>query len=112
MATAFPVEFFSDVPHVYDELRLEAESRLEALGKGHTDITGASVAVRQPAHTTTPYIYEARVVVYIKPESIVAVETADTMEVALGSALDAVERQVRQLRGKLGQPWKRHDFRE
>jgi hypothetical protein len=42
----------------------------------------------------------------MRPEDVVAVEKGKAAEVALKGALDAVERQVRQRRDKLRQPWK------
>ncbi len=104
--TVFDVEFYSKVPDPDDELRLEAERQLEALRAGHTDMIGASVALEQPAHGETPYLHQARVVVYMRPDNIVAVEKDETAEGALKGALKAVERQVRERREKLGQHWK------
>lgn len=104
--TDFDVEFYSKVPDPEDELRLEAERRLEALRADHTDMIGASVALEQPAHGETVYLHQARVVVYIRPDNIVAVEKDETAEGALKGALKAVERQVRERREKLRQRWK------
>jgi ribosome-associated translation inhibitor RaiA len=89
------------------ELWDEAERRLQALTKGHTDITGASASVGELTKQTTPHAYEVRVVVYMRPEDVVAVEKHETPEGAMKGALDAVERQVRQRRAKLRETWKR-----
>lgn len=68
---------------------------------------GASAVVEQPVETETPYLYEARVTAYIKPDNLAAVEKADNSMSALKGALDALEQQVRELRGMRREPWKR-----
>jgi ribosome-associated translation inhibitor RaiA len=105
--TDFDFEFYSQVEHVGDDIRNEAEDRLRELGVGYKDMIGASVAVEKTAHGETGVIYKARVVAYTKPEYIAAVEKADNVESALKAALDAVERQVRKKREKFGKPWQR-----
>jgi len=78
------------------------EDRLSELRKGHTDITGAAATLEQPAQgRETPYIFEANVVVYMRPKNINATEKHEQPEIALKGALDAMERQVRQQREKL-----------
>jgi hypothetical protein len=75
--------------------------------EGHTDIVCAEVAIEELTGDTTPHVYEARVVVYMRPENVVSVEKQETAIGALKGSLSAVERQVRSLREKLGEPWKR-----
>ncbi len=67
---------------------------------GHEDTTGASVAVREAAHAETP-LFEARVVVYMKPKNVASHQKQESPIGALKGALDAVERQVRKRRAKL-----------
>jgi ribosome-associated translation inhibitor RaiA len=88
------------------EMRSEAERRLRALLEGHTDIVGAEVAIEELTGDTTPHMYEVRVVVYMRPESVVAVEKEETAIGALKGSLSALERQIRQYREKLREPWK------
>lgn len=103
----FDFEFYSEVPNLPDDLRLEVQDRLEELAGRKRDMIGASVAIEDIADGETPHFYQARIVAYIKPENIVAVEKGDNIEIALKGALDAVERQVRKRREKFGEPWKR-----
>lgn len=105
----FTIEFNSDLENkTYEaELLEEAESRLRALSEGHSDITGAAVTIRRPAQKETPPLHEATVVAYVRPENVVGKEKQESPEGALKGALDAVERQVRKKRDKLGEPWKR-----
>lgn len=103
----FAFEFLNEVqslgPQVEDHLREEAERRLRTLQKGHTDLIGAAVSVEQPIHAETPFLFQARVVAYVRPKNIAATtEESDAMG-ALKGALDAVERQVREQRARLRQ---------
>lgn len=106
MTVDFTFEFTSEMDYPDDELRAEAERRLRALTEGHTDIVGASVAIEEVTSDTTPHRYEARVVVYIRPENLVAVEKAPEPMPTLRAALNAVERQVRERRAKLRERWR------
>lgn len=101
----FEFEFYAQVPDPERSLRAEAEDRLRELAAGHSGMIGASVAVEQLTHGETLHVYQARVVAYAKPDNVVAVEKGETAEKALKGALDAVERQVRDLRDRLGKPW-------
>jgi len=97
----FDFEFYSEIPNLDAALRTEAEGQLRELTVGHTDIIGASVAVEELTGDVTPHRYEARVLVYVRPDNVVAVEKGETAEVAVRGALDAAERQIRELRDKL-----------
>jgi ribosome-associated translation inhibitor RaiA len=109
-STEFDFEFYSKVPDPGDSLRREAESRLWELAEGYYDMIGASVALEELTQEETPHVFEARVVAYIKPDNIAAIEKSDSALGALKGALSAVERQVREFRNKLGEPWKRPDL--
>lgn len=105
----FSFEFRNEVPlpeNVKAKLRSEAEGQIRSLAEGHTDVIGASVATEELTGSTTPHRYEVRVVVYMRPEHVAAVEKQETVEGALNGALSAVERQVREARNKLREPWK------
>jgi ribosome-associated translation inhibitor RaiA len=107
--TDFDLEFYSEgieQPSLEDDLWAEADSRLRELATGHDDMIGGSVAVEKPAERESAFVYQARVVAHIKPDHIVAVEKEDGPMAALQSALDAVERQVREHREKRSEPWK------
>lgn len=106
----FTIDYDTDVPQFPVELQDEIERRLIDLADDHSDLTGAAVAVSEPARTQTPYIYQVRIVAYVRPEDIVAVKKSDTLEGAVKGALDAIERQVREKREKLRETWKRPDI--
>lgn len=108
----FDFEFYSEVPNVPEELKLEVLDRLESLGSGKKDMVGASVAIERIAHGETPHFYQARIVAYIKPKNIAAVEKAENLEMALKGALVAIERKIRKKREKSSEPWKRPDLKD
>ncbi|MCL7451839.1 MAG: HPF/RaiA family ribosome-associated protein [Anaerolineae bacterium] len=103
----FDFEFMSEIPDPDDVLRAEALNRLLELAEGHDDIIGASVAVEELTGTTTPHHYQVRVVAFVRPNNIAAVEKDETARGALKGALTAVERQVREQREQLRETWKR-----
>ena len=102
----FEFEFYSEAPDVDGDLREEAERRLWDLTEGHDDITGASVGIDELTGSETPHLYQARVVVFMRPNNITAVEKEEVAEFALKKALSAVERQVYEAREKLRETWK------
>lgn len=106
----FPIQYNTDVPVLAKEFQDEVEDRLLSLAGDHTDLTGASIAISQPAKRDMPYIYEARILVSMRREDVVGRETADTLEGALKGALNAIERQVRERRKKYKETWKRTDI--
>jgi len=101
----FHFEFNKEVSLLDNSLIVEAEERLRTLAEDHTDMVGAAVAVEELTQEETPHIYQVRVVAYIRPKNIAAVEKADSPDVALNGALEAVEQQVRQKRNKLRERW-------
>lgn len=107
----FYVDYDSEVDDFTDELKAEVEERLRDLAGEDTDIVGAAVAVTAPGRgVEDAFLYQARVVVYARPADIAAVKQDESVQVALRDAVDAIERQVREKRAKLGEPWKRHDL--
>jgi Raf kinase inhibitor-like YbhB/YbcL family protein len=105
-------EFYAELEGLSTEaqqlLRAETEARLGELTKGNRDMIGASVAVEPVAagQNQAPIRFRARIVVYIRPENLAVSEQDDSAELALGRALDAIERLVREHRAKRRQPWK------
>ena len=86
---------------VENRLRTEAEVRLRQLQRGYTDLNGAAVSVEQSLCGEANVRYQARVVAYVQPKNVAAVRKEDDAVNALRSALDAVERQVREQRAQL-----------
>jgi ribosome-associated translation inhibitor RaiA len=83
----------------------EADNRLRSLAEGHSDLIGAAVSMKQPAHKQGPPIFVATVAAYVRPSNIAATEKADNPMLALKGALDGVERQIRKKRTRLKKHW-------
>jgi len=100
----FYIDYNIEVSNVTEEFKREAEQRLTELASPHSDMIGAAVALEKVADTTTYDVYRVRILVYKRPQDIVATkQDADPM-VALRDALDVLEKQVRDSREKLSQP--------
>jgi ribosome-associated translation inhibitor RaiA len=97
----FHIEFYTERTELPDGLEVEADSRLRALAADHKDIIGASVAVEELTGEETPNFFEARVIAYVRPDNIVAIEKGGNVETALRGALEALERQIRKRRAYL-----------
>jgi ribosome-associated translation inhibitor RaiA len=109
MSDDFDFEFHHELDQPVDDLREEALQRLLKLADGHTDLIGASVGLDKPAENrSTPHVFRARVVAYIRPDNIAAVQEDETAHAALKGALSALERQVRERRDKLRERWKQN----
>lgn len=104
--TDFSIEFRDEHSLVPENLKNKAENRLRSLAEGHTDITGANVAVDVIGQGEVLFRFEARIVASVRPHAVAATQKADKPEAALTGALDALERQVREQREKLREPWK------
>ncbi len=106
MATEeFTFEFLNEVQSLSaeqdDQMRNVARERLQKLQRGHNDVIGAAVSLEQPVHAATDFLYEARVVVYARPENVAANAKESEPMRALKSAVDGVERQIRERRDRL-----------
>lgn len=84
----------------------EAETCLKELANDHTDLTGAAINIRQPAHGQTPHLHEVTIVVYGRPDHIAATEKERDLYLAFRGALAAIKRQVREKRETLKNRWK------
>jgi ribosome-associated translation inhibitor RaiA len=98
----FPIEFnneIDDVKKSENEYYNLAVDRLSKLAEGHNDISGGVVNLKQPAQGhQTSFIYEVTIVVYMGSNHIAATEKGEQFQATLDGALNAVERQVRELR--------------
>jgi ribosome-associated translation inhibitor RaiA len=101
------VEFHIDAVHLPKTVHNRIQRRVEKWFKGHTDVTGASIAVRELSSGSTAHSFRARVVLYHRPENIAATATGEQAGEALLSALDAAGRQLRESRDMLRERWKR-----
>jgi ribosome-associated translation inhibitor RaiA len=99
----FYIDYNIEVPEAGDEFKRETEQRLRELAGSHTDMVGAAVALEKTVDTQSYDLYRVRIVVYMRPQDVVAdKEEADPM-VALREVLDTLEAQIRTAREKLAQ---------
>ena len=101
----FIVELNNETRYPDAPFRREAVHRMQGLSQTHHDMTGAAVALEELTGDETPHVYQARVVLYMRPKDVIAVHKEPEPMMALKSALDAVERQVREQREKLRETW-------
>lgn len=107
----FHLEFNIEVPNIKEEFLAELGEELSALSDEHSDLIGAAIAVEQIAGVEESYLYQARIVAYIRPENIAAVAKAAAPEVALRDALNQIEASIKEDRDKRRQTWQRPNLR-
>lgn len=108
----FPIEIRSDTESFTDKLREKTLRRLADLKGDHTDIVSAAVTIEEVAKGEAAFRYQFKVIAHMRPDPLVASKEGDTVEAAMKSALDALERQVRERRAKLKEHWKRPDMQD
>lgn len=101
----FHVDFNIEVSNFDTNLKTEAEQRLRALTENRNDFIGASISVEEIAGVEDSYLYQARIVAYLKPENIAVVEKRETAETALNDALSTIEDRIRSDRDMRGKVW-------
>lgn len=97
----FDFEFLNQTNQPDAELYELAYQEITGVAEGHTDIVGASVSMDELSSGETPHAYQARVVLYVRPDHIAATEVEPSALEALQRALDATIKQVRDKRDKL-----------
>lgn len=97
--TEFPLDYyneFNDDLELYDEV----ERRLNDLRTGNTDMTSASVNIRD-ANLGTESGVECTITVEVRPDAKASTVVAPNAMAAVKGALDGIERQVRDQRERL-----------
>ena len=110
-APEFPIEINSESEAYTPDLQEKTFERLEQLKGDHTDMVGAAVTVNEIAKGEDAR-FEFKVVVYTRPDRVVASEKSNNIRTAMKGALDAMERQIREKREKLKEHWKRPDLKD
>ena len=97
----FDFEFYNETdlpdPEFYDL----AYDQVTEVAEGHNDVVGASISLKELSGEETPHAYQARVVLYVRPNNITATEVMPAPIDSLQNALDAAIKQVREKREKL-----------
>lgn len=102
----FHAEFNIEVPNFETNLMIESEQRLRALTENRNDFIGASISVERIAGVEEIFLYQARIVAYLKPENIAVLEKRETAESALRDAVSTIEERIRSERDKRRNIWK------
>lgn len=97
--TEFPLDYYNEVNEDL-ELYHEIERRLEALRTGHSDMTAASINIRD-ANLGTESGVECTITVEVRPDTKASTVVAPSAMAAVKGALDGIERQVRDQRERL-----------
>lgn len=107
VAKASHLELHEDGVELAPAVKRRIERRVSSWMKGHTDITGVSVAVKPLDSGRTKHAFQTRVVLYHRPKNIAAIAKGDLLPSTVNTALDAAERQLRSTRDALRERWKR-----
>ena len=99
----FYIDYNIEVSGVSEEFKAETERWLNGLAADHSDMVGAAVALEKVADTKTYDIHRVRILVYKRPQDIVVSKQDPDPMIALRSALDVIEEQVRSSREKLAE---------
>ncbi len=97
----FDFEFYNKTDLPDPEFYELAHDEITGMAEGHNDIVGASVSLEELSSGETPHAYQARVVLYVRPNNISATEVLPSAVDALKNALEAAFKQVREKRNKL-----------
>jgi len=97
----FDFEFFNKTNLPDAEFYQTAYAQIMDTAEGHSDITGAAISLEELSSDETPHEYQTRVVLYVRPNNLVATEVTPTALDSLQNALDAAIRQVRKKREQL-----------
>ncbi len=95
---SFAMDFHSDIEDKRAEYQLyvQAQHKLRALTAGYSDINKVAVNISRPAVELA--LYKVRVVAYMKPDALAAVDKGRNPTRTLKHALDALEQQVQSRR--------------
>ncbi|MBN2499460.1 MAG: hypothetical protein JXB38_01760 [Anaerolineales bacterium] len=106
----FHIDFFIEVPDLEESTQAETRQRLFGLTEAHRDLTGAAVSVEEIAGVEDPFLYQARIVAYMRPENIAVVEKRETPDMALEDAVSTLEQRIQAERARRRKTWERADL--
>ncbi len=92
------IEFHLDNLKISKQLEQKVRDRYKDWARGHHDITNAYFSVKQLSGKKSVHEYEAKIVLYHRPENIVTAFRASTIPEAIKGAVQTTERQLRETR--------------
>ncbi len=90
----FYVDFESDVPEFDDEFKTAARMRLRNLAVPHQEIDHAKVAISKSGVSGSLTQFQARVIVYARPDNMTVTKQDYRIVEALDEALADIEHQI------------------
>jgi len=107
----FHIDFNIETPEAIDEDVLdEIDRRLRAMTENRRDLIGAAVSLEDIAGIEHQYLFQARIVVYMRPKNIASVVKNENPRFAIKDALTDLERKVHKYRTRLKETWQRTDL--
>jgi hypothetical protein len=97
----FDFEFYNETNLPDAEFYEMAYDQITDAAEGHNDIVGASVSLEELSGAETPHAYQARVVLYVRPDHISSTKVMPSALDALQNTLETAVNQVRKKREKL-----------
>lgn len=92
------IEFHLDNLKISKHLEDKVRDRYTEWKRGHHDITNAYVSLKQLSGKKSVHEYEAKIVLYHRPENIVAGHRSPLIPEAVAGAMQTIERQLRETR--------------
>lgn len=95
---AINVEIHLDHLQISQNTHFWINEKINRLEEGHHDISGAHLSIKQLSGKPTVNHYEARLILYHKPDHIVGSHKSTSITDAVQEVLTATERQLRKAR--------------
>jgi ribosome-associated translation inhibitor RaiA len=95
---SIPIELHLDHVKISEQLESKLKKKINDWERGHRDITGAYVSLKQLSGKPTVHEYEAKIVLYHRPENVVATHRSSSIPDALTGAAQTAERLLRRQR--------------
>ena len=92
------IEFHLDNLKISKQLEEKVRNRYAHWKHGHHDITSAYFSLKQLSGKKSVHEYEAKIVLYHRPENIVAAFRASTIPESITGIVQKMDRQVRESR--------------
>ncbi len=93
-----PIEFHLDNLKITDSLKNKVEQHCVSWTEGHHDISNIYISVKQVSGKKSIHDYEAKVVLYHRPDHIVVTHRSPGIPEAITAVIHSVERRLRETR--------------
>lgn len=107
----FHIDLNIEVMNLHQSDLDDAARQLRALADEHNDLVGVSISVEPLAGREHHYLYQTRIVAYLRPENIAVIEKSETAEDSLRDAVQQMEECIRSERTMRKEVWQQPDQR-